>query len=132
MKLIEANYADLKKEYLFSKLIPENENGYTNDWYDINEKDFEMIALKGMIDSSNGKNLPDGYVPETYFFLWDDDEIVGQFRFRHYLSDSLINGSGHIGYFIAKQFRGKGYGTAGLKLLLDKVKSNIVEDEYYD
>jgi predicted acetyltransferase len=131
LKLIEANSADLKKEYLFSKFIPENENGYTNDWYDINEKDFEMIALKGMIDSSNGKNLPDGYVPETYFFLWDDDEIVGQFRFRHYLSDSLINGSGHIGYFIAKQFRGKGYGTAGLKLLLDKVKSNIVEDEYY-
>lgn len=67
LKLIEANYEDIKKEYLFSKFIPENENGYTNDWYDINEDDFEMIALKGMIDSSKGKNLPDGYVPETFF-----------------------------------------------------------------
>lgn len=47
------------------------------------------------------------------------------------MSDTLINGSGHIGYFIAKQFRGKGYGTIGLKLLLDKIKSSIVEDEYY-
>ncbi|MCR5115479.1 MAG: GNAT family N-acetyltransferase, partial [Bacteroidales bacterium] len=45
--------------------------------------------------------------------------IVGQFRIRHYLNEALRTGAGHIGYFIAKEFRGKGYATEGLRQTLE-------------
>ena len=75
--------------------------------------------------------MPEGHVPETFLFLWDENEIVGQFRIRHYLTDALRLGAGHIGYFIKKEFRNKGYGKIGLKLTLEKAKEIISEDEVY-
>ena len=66
-----------------------------------------------------------------YGFLWDDDTVVGQFRVRHYLCESLRTGAGHIGYFIAKPFRGKGYGTEGLRLVLEEARHIVPEEEFY-
>ena len=63
--------------------------------------------------------------------MWEDDEIVGLFRIRHYLNDSLRNGAGHIGYFIKKECRGKGYGKEGLRLTLQIAKDIIPEEEIY-
>lgn len=80
---------------------------------------------------SKGENLPEGYVPETFLFLWCDDEIVGQFRIRHYLCESLRTGGGHIGYFIKKEFRNKGYGKEGLRQTLQIARTIIPEDEIY-
>ena len=57
--------------------------------------------------------------------------IVGQFRIRHYLCESLRTGAGHIGYFIGKAFRGKGYGTEGLRLTLEEAREIVPEDEFY-
>ena len=59
---------------------------------------------------------------------WKDDEIIGQFRIRHYLCDSLKEGGGHIGYYIGKTLRGRGYGTEGLRLTLQVAKDIIPED----
>lgn len=97
----------------------------------MSREDFEDKALKQMIDFSKGNSLPEGFVPETFLFLWKEDEIVGQFRIRHYLCDSLREGAGHIGYLIGKQHRGNGYGTEGLRLTLKKAKDIIPEDEIY-
>ncbi len=57
------------------------------------------------------------------------DEIIGQFCIRHFLCESLKEGSGHIGYYITKKFRGKGHGTEGLRLALQVAKNIIPEDE---
>ena len=84
-----------------------------------------------MLAFAEGTGLPAGYVPETFFFLWDDDTVVGQFRVRHYLCESLRTGAGHIGYFIAKPFRGKGYGTEGLRLVLEEARHIVPEEEFY-
>ena len=129
--LKKANFDDIEKEYLFVRDIPEDENGFINEWHGVFRDDFEQTALKTLIDYSNGENLPEGYVPETFFFLWDDDKIVGQFRIRHYLCESLIEGAGHIGYFIGKDFRGKGYATEGLQLALLEAAKIVPEDEIY-
>ncbi len=126
-----ANYEDIEKEYLFVRDMPVDENGLTNEWHGISREEFEEKALKSMIDSAKGENLPEGYVPETFLFLWNDETIVGQFRIRHYLCESLRVGAGHIGYFIAKEFRGKGYGTEGLRLTLEIAKNIIPEDQVY-
>ena len=117
--LKEANMADLEQEWLFVRDMPEDENGLTNSWPDVSREDFESKALPEMIRFAKGEDLPAGYVPETFLFLWEADQIVGQFRIRHYLTDSLREGAGHIGYYIAKDCRGRGLGTIGLSLTLN-------------
>lgn len=129
--LKEANYEDMEKEYLFVREMPVDENGLTNEWHGISREDFKEKALAQMIAFAKGENLPEGYVPESFLFLWNDHEIVGQFRIRHYLCESLRTGAGHIGYFIKKEFRGKGYGTEGLRQTLQTAKNIIPEDEIF-
>lgn len=75
--------------------------------------------------------LQEGWVPETEFFLWEDNRIVGWFRIRHWLTEELAKGAGHIGYGIRKEFRGKGYASLGLKLTVEKAWQMIREDEIY-
>ena len=127
----KVNLEDKEKEYTFVSAVPEDENGFINEWLGISEEDFEEKALKVMIEQEKGENLPEGYVPQTIFFLWNEEEIIGQFNVRHYLCESLIEGSGHIGYFIAEKYRGKGYATEGLRLTLQLAKDIIPEEEIY-
>ena len=129
--LKEINYEDIEKEFLFVRDMPVDENGMTNKWNGISREDFTNKALTEMIAFSKGENLPEGYVPETFLFLWNDDEIVGQFRIRHYLCESLRTGGGHIGYFIKEKFRKKGYAKEGLRQTLQLARTIIPEDEIY-
>lgn len=129
--LKETNYEDIEKEYLFVRDMPIDENGLTNKWHDISREEFEEKAIGEMIAFAKGENLPEGYVPETFLFLWNDNEIVGQFRIRHYLCESLRTGGGHVGYFIKKEFRGKGYATEGLRQTLQIARTIIPEDEVF-
>lgn len=129
--LKKAGTGDTEKEYLFVRDIPTDENGFTNCWNNIKRDDYEKTALKAMNDFSKGENLPDGYVPETFLFLWDNDEIIGQFRIRHHLCPSLIEGAGHIGYFIDKKYRGKGYAKKGLQMTIREAEKLVPENELY-
>ena len=130
LHLRKANRNDTEKEYLFVRDIPEDENGYINPYHGISREAFDE-ALGVIIANSEGKLLPEGYVPATTYYLWDDGTIVGEFQLRHHLCESLVNGSGHIGYYIAPQFRGKGYASAGLKLLIGEAVKIVPEDEIY-
>ncbi|MBQ2824470.1 MAG: GNAT family N-acetyltransferase [Oscillospiraceae bacterium] len=76
-------------------------------------------------------NMPDWFVPETFYYLWDNDTLIGEYRIRHYLTDALKAGAGHIGYSIKKNFRGMGYGTKGLTLTLELAKKIVPEEEIY-
>lgn len=130
-----ANFDDIEKEFLFVANEPADENGFTNDFSGTTFEDFKNIALPRMIDWSQGKKLPAGFVPETFYFLWNDEsgdsQIVGEFRLRHYLVPALENGSGHVGQFIHKDFRGRGYCTEGLRLLIKEARKIILENELY-
>ena len=127
----KANSEDIEKEYLFVRDIPEDENGFLNEWHGCTYDDFKDRILPTMLANSNGEQLPEGYVPQTFYFVWDDDEIVGQVHLRHYLCESLVNGSGHIGYYVAPEYRGKGIGTKQLALAVRKASGIIPEDEIY-
>lgn len=124
-----ANIEDTEKEWLFVAAMPENENGMTNKWHGVSREKFISEALPRMINNSKGIDLPEDFVPDTTLFLWNGDEIVGQFRLRHYLPESMI--PGHIGYFIAKEHRGKGFATEGLRLTIKYGSTIIPEDEFY-
>ena len=120
-----------EKEWIFVRNMPEDENGLTNAYHGISREDYGRITLPAMRRFAEGRDLPAGYVPETFFFLWKDDEIIGQFRIRHHLCESLRAGAGHIGYFIAKPFRGQGFGTEGLRLTLEEAGRIVPEEEIY-
>lgn len=126
-----ANFGDLEKEYAFVREIPLDENGFGNEWHGCSFRTFRTEALPKMLRFSRGEDLPEGFVPETFLFLWDGDTIVGQFRLRHYLCESLRTGGGHIGYYIGKAYRGRGYGTEGLRLTLEIARNIVPEEEFY-
>ncbi len=69
IRIKEANWEDLEKEWLFVKDMPEDENGLTNPWHGISFEDFQCRALPDMIRFSKGIHLPDWMVPESILFL---------------------------------------------------------------
>ena len=129
--LKKINLEDADKEYEAIKKIPYEENGYINKYHDVTKEEFINNVIPERIKIGEGIDLPEGKVPETYYFLWDDDEIVGLFKIRHYLNEKLRTGSGHIGYGILPDKRGKGYAKEGLKLAIQICKDLVKEDELY-
>ncbi|MEI6222765.1 MAG: GNAT family N-acetyltransferase [bacterium] len=85
------------------------------------EDNFEAFVL-GMCERAEGKHLPPGYVPESVFWLIDNDVFIGRVSIRHELSDFLYWEGGHIGYAIRPSARLKGYGKKILELALPEAK----------
>ncbi|MCF0238469.1 MAG: GNAT family N-acetyltransferase [Sphaerochaetaceae bacterium] len=125
------NEEDIKKEWSFLTNLPEDENGLINPHSGVSFEDFVKYDLPLLYNCSKGIELKEGYVPQTYYFLWEDKEIIGLFKFRHYLNDTLYKGSGHIGYTIKHNKREQGYGTKGLGLMLEIAKTIIPEEEVF-
>ena len=121
---------DAGEIYPFLRDTPYDENGFINEWHGLSEEDC-VRAIEIYSANERGDMLPEGYVPETFFFLWDDGGIVGEFRVRHYLCPSLVEGAGHIGYYISPAYRGRGYATEGLRLALGEARRIVPEDEIY-
>lgn len=129
--LKKINYEDIEEEYRAIKKMLPNENGFENKYYNVTKEEFEKKVIPKLLKNSEGLELPEGYVPDTYFFLWDDNSIVGLFKIRHYLNEYLKQGAGHIGYGILPDSRGKGYAKKGLMLAIEECRKIIPEDEIY-
>jgi len=131
MELRKLNIKDAYAQWEYISNLPEDENGLTNSFHGVSLENFRDEILPKMMSYENPTDMPDWFVPETYYYLWDDNHLIGEFRIRHHLTDALKNSAGHIGYSIKKEYRGKGYGTTGLKLTLDVARRIIPEDEIY-
>ena len=84
-------------------------------------EDFEGW-LQERRDWSAGRNLPEGFVPDTYYLLVRGGRILGVIRIRHRLTDKLRVRGGHIGYDIRPSERRKGYGTRMLAMALAEAR----------
>ena len=79
--------------------------------------------VKHCQDHAAGRHLPEGWVPQSTFWLVRDDErILGCSRMRHALTPFLSYEGGHIGYDIRPTERGRGFGTLLLRLTLEKAR----------
>ena len=95
--------------------------------YERSQRDFDLIRnnfpayLRRLDEASRDIGLKPGDVPCTTFWLIaNDTQILGESRLRHWLTPSLENEAGHIGYAIRPSERRKGYGTCILALTLEK------------
>lgn len=131
MELKKINTLDAFAQWEYTTALPADENGLTNPYHGVTYDEYVGKVLPEIISYEYPIHMPDWFVPESYYYLWDDNTLIGEFRIRHYLTDALRNGAGHIGYSIRKDMRGNGYGTAGLKLALDIARSIILEDEIF-
>jgi predicted acetyltransferase len=71
----------------------------------------------------HGRNLPNNFVPCTYFVGVVAKKIVGRLSFRHKLNDYLERIGGHIGYGVIPSERGRGYAKNMLKQSLGFAKA---------
>ncbi len=131
MELRKINMQDAYAQWEYTTNLPTDENGLTNPYNGISYNEYIEKALPTLISYEHPVDMPDWFVPETYYYLWDGDCLVGEFRIRHHLTEALRIGAGHIGYSIRKDKRGKGYGTEGLKLTVQIAKSIVPEEEIY-
>ena len=85
-------------------------------------------VLQRMIDRSEGRQLEPGWVPFTTYWLLDEDGAVVAFsRLGHALSDGLLYHGGHIGYYVKRSERRKGYGRSVLALTLSEGRKRGIE-----
>ncbi|MGB6127395.1 MAG: GNAT family N-acetyltransferase [Psychrilyobacter sp.] len=66
-----------------------------------------------------GVDLKNGRVPQTTYWLYVDGIPSGMILIRRRINESLLKRGGHIGYYIKKDHRRKGYGKKMLSLCLD-------------
>lgn len=90
------------------------DNGYTAGLGSL--EDLESIQaveenwIPQVINETEGKHLPDGWVPAIEFCaLNQDNQIVGMIQLRLELNDFLFNYLGNIGYSVHPDFRCRGY-----------------------
>ena len=131
LELRKMNLQDIKEQWEYVTALPKDENGLTNPYEGITFEEYEVTVLPELMMHENPVGMPEWFVPETYYYLWDEQVLVGEYRIRHYLTEALKIGGGHIGYSIKKEFRGRGYGSKGLALALELAREIVPEDEIY-
>ena len=96
------------------------------------EKYLELLE-----DFFHGRNLKEGFVPDSFLYAFWEGKIVGRSSIRHELNEFLLNFGGHIGYAVAIPYRQRGFASEILKqsleysrdiLKLDKVLLTCDED----
>ena len=99
------------------KGIEKIENSFTNPTCGMTFAEFkEWLNQQEQWDE--GKMLPEGYVAQSIYWLYDSGKPVGIGKIRHELTENSRKNGGNIGYAISRLHRGRGYGYLLLKLLL--------------
>ncbi len=102
--------------------LPAEENGFINS---VNGKTFDEYKewLKRSAKNSEQVGVVDGWkVPETIFWLFENNKPVGFGKIRHFLTDGLLENGGNVGYTICPSARNRGLGKQLLSRLIDESK----------
>lgn len=117
IKLKQLDPCDGMDIFSMLKKIEAVENSFTNPVKNMNYQEYKNWLLQ-QDQWRRGINLPKGYVKQTIYWLYIDEIPVGIGKIRQDLTDNSRNNGGNIGYAISSDFRGHGYGTKLLALLL--------------
>lgn len=107
--------------------IPLDENGFQNNVNGLSYEEYKSWLVK-KAQEAELDGIVDGWkVPSTTYWLYADGVPVGFGKLRHCLTDALQKAGGHIGYGIAPQHRGKGYGKELLRLLIGEAYNRGID-----
>jgi len=122
IELRELSIDDGMEVFEMIKEIGLGENGFTTNFP---EQDYESFQAKlpRLLEHSKGIDLPEGYVPQTIYWLYINDKPVAYGKLRHHLNEKLMEYGGHIGYIVRPSERSKGFGTLFLRELIKAAKS---------
>jgi len=113
--------------YMLLQHIGFEENAFTNPVKGMSYDEYEKWLIQ-QDNWSKNIDLPQGYVGQTCYYLMVNDIPVAFGKIRHSLTKQSRIKGGNIGYAVSDKYRGKGYGTMILKLLLVKAEElNIKE-----
>lgn len=127
MRLVDLSIDDGIDIYEMLQRIGSCENEFKNTAHGLTYEEYKEW-LKEQFDWSLGKNLPEGYVPQTIYWLYVNSVPVGIGKIRHKLNDSSRIVGGNIGYAIDPVYRGKGYATVLLEQLIQKAKEKKLNE----
>ena len=119
---------DGREFYDMLQHIGPKENGFINSAHGIPYAGFPAYLAR-KVDMARGVGLEDWMVPASTFWLMAGGVPVGQGNLRHRLTDALREAGGHIGYAIASDHRGRGYGRELLRLLLEEARRMGITEE---
>lgn len=107
--------------------IGKSENEFTNPVSEMSYSEYKDWLIQ-QNDWSMGDTLPVGYVRQMSFWLMVDDRPVGIGKLRFELTQQSRIEGGNIGYAIDSRYRGLGYGTKLLELLILKAKELQIDE----
>ena len=116
---------DMRFYHMMQEMGP-GENGFHNSMYGLTPQQFRH-ALSGADKMSRGLFLQPQFVAQTTYWLMLDEKPLGLGKLRHALNASLRERGGHIGYAIRPSERGRGYGRAILRLLVEEARYRGME-----
>jgi len=105
-------------ENSFGRAVQAFENEPMDFAFDLREGELFRDYLARLKTWQLGVDLPDHFVPNTYFVAVIDGEIVGRLSLRHALYDWNREVHGHIGYCVLPQYRRQGIATEILRQVL--------------
>ena len=88
MELRKINIQDAIAQWEYTTALPVDENGLTNQYNGVSYEDYIETVLPTLISYEHPVNMPNWFVPETYYYLWDQDCLIGEFRIK-----TLFNGN---------------------------------------
>ncbi len=127
IRLVPISSRDGKVVYDFLQTIEYCENDFRNDVNGMPYEEFLQWEEK-QIDWANGRRLPEGYVPQSIYWLYVDGKPVGFGKIRWGLTEASRSIGGNIGYAISKDERGKGYGKVLFSALISIARAGGVSE----
>ena len=118
---------DGQEGYDLLQRIGQSENDFTNPIHGKSFSEYRNWLIQ-QDDWSNEKNLPDGYIGQTCFWLVYNDKIVGLGKIRHGLTTQSRVEGGNIGIAIDPNKRGEGLGTKFIPLLLQRANDMKIDE----
>ncbi|MDO5601827.1 MAG: GNAT family N-acetyltransferase [Oscillospiraceae bacterium] len=119
---------DGENVYRMLQQIGANENDFTNSMYGKPKEEFAAWLQRGD-GFYYGRGLLPGMVRNGTYWLFADETPVGYGKLRFAgLEAPAVAQYGHIGYAVAKPYRGKGYGVKLLAGLLAEAEKEGLKE----
>ena len=127
MVLKELSINDGQDIYDMLQRIGPSENAFRNDVNGMTYQQYkEWLDLQAAW--ARGERLPDGYVKQWTYWLYDGDVPVGYGKLRERVTEQSKKFGGNLGFALDPLARGKGFGNVGIALLLKQAKENGIKE----